>query len=240
MTEYKRAWFYLSDKPEKDTVLLKIALCEKGREAYENAHNILEELQKGSSLLKNPAFKQNAYIYYISGKFNKSLYLIRDKDEYHLRLLSSWNHIRLKQWQYARTTLKNLLELNKQTGKQLYDLYADLDKNNIPVRKKPFISALFSAVIPGLGKVYCGRYSDGIYSFLVNGIFIYAAVNSHNHGYKTRTAVLTGAASVFYLGNVYGSYLAANVVNRENEDNFIQHLENKYHHNLTNLFSIQF
>ncbi len=81
--------------------------------------------------------------------------------------------------------------------------------------KSPVTSTLLSVLVPGLGKVYTGNWKDGIFSFLFTTVAIYQAyrgfdqrgINSiYGWGYA---ALGTG----FYLGNLYGSYKAANKYN---------------------------
>lgn len=241
ITEYRRAFFYLSDTEtdRKDSINFKIGLCERKRGDFETAALIFEKTLKKSGKLSGASLKQLAYTHYLSGDFLKSLNIIGNSEEFDLKFLKGWNNIRLKQWQNAKSVFTGLKGRHIINQEEIKKLYNEFSKENLPGYKRPFISA-FLSIVPGLGKIYCERYADGIYSFLINLMLGYAAYNADKNNKKTRFIVLGSISSVFYLGNIYGSYLAAKVVNRDNINNFIEKIEAKYHHHLLNLFDINF
>ena len=60
------------------------------------------------------------------------------------------------------------------------------------------IASLMSIVLPGSGQIYCGDFSQGIKSMLLNGTFIYSSISSATNGYIPR------AFTIFILfGNRY-------------------------------------
>ena len=95
----------------------------------------------------------------------------------------------------------------KEKASRFYDW-----KSNPPY-KSSTVAGIMSAIIPGSGKVYVGDVSDGIVAFLVTGIFVFLAYDNFQAGHKTRAWIFTGAAALFYGGNVYGSIAAAQVHN---------------------------
>jgi len=86
--------------------------------------------------------------------------------------------------------------------------------------KSPVLAAAASAVVPGLGKVYAGEFAEGISSFLTVGSF--AAITAENwarNGLKNWKTILFGAVgAVFYIGNIYGSYVSVSIHNDELRD----------------------
>ena len=82
-----------------------------------------------------------------------------------------------------------------------------------PPYKSSAVAGIMSAIIPGSGKVYVGDVSDGIVAFLVTGIFVFLAYDNFQAGHTTRAWIFTGAAALFYGGNIYGSVAAAQVHN---------------------------
>jgi hypothetical protein len=86
--------------------------------------------------------------------------------------------------------------------------------------KNPALAAAASALVPGLGKVYAGELAEGISSFLTVGSF--AAITAENwakHGLKNWKTILFGAmGAVFYIGNIYGSYISVSIHNEELKD----------------------
>jgi hypothetical protein len=66
-----------------------------------------------------------------------------------------------------------------------------------------------SAVLPGSGQVYCGRYYDGFRHFVFNGLLIsivYGLVRDESY---PGAYLVAGLALPFYLGNVTGAKKAA-------------------------------
>lgn len=81
--------------------------------------------------------------------------------------------------------------------------------------KKPWVSFLMSAVVPGTGKAYCGFWKDGLFSFFMIGISSWQAYSGfHNKGVSSVYGwVGASLATAFYAGNLYGSVKAANQYN---------------------------
>ncbi len=81
--------------------------------------------------------------------------------------------------------------------------------------KKPFVSLMLSAVIPGSGKMYSGYWVDGIITLTTIGITAWQAYRGFtlygtDRPYSWIFASLTAS---FYISNLYGSFKAANMKN---------------------------
>ncbi len=88
--------------------------------------------------------------------------------------------------------------------------------------KKPGLALLFSTILPGSGKVYSGRWKDGLISFLFISTNIFQAYRGFSKK-GTESAygwIFTGLATGFYGGNLYGSYKAAEVYNNRLDEEF--------------------
>ncbi len=106
--------------------------------------------------------------------------------------------------------------------------------------KSSFFAATLSAIIPGAGKIYAGNLGEGISSFITVGSFAgLCAENWVKHGFSNWKTLLFGSlASVFYVGNIYGSYFSVKI--SENEFNNNQNLSILYniHIPLRNTFGL--
>ena len=82
------------------------------------------------------------------------------------------------------------------------------------------VAALASTLVPGAGKVYAGRFGEGVAAFLtVGSLGAITAENWKKHGIKDWRTVLAGSlCATFYLGNIYGSYLSVSIENDERTD----------------------
>lgn len=97
-------------------------------------------------------------------------------------------------------------------------------------KKSPLLASALSAVVPGSGKMYSGKWADGVVALLFVGGNAFGAYR----GFK-RNGVnsfygwfFTAMGSGFYVGNIYGSYKAAVDYNVEKE--------NMLHHEVENYF----
>lgn len=92
--------------------------------------------------------------------------------------------------------------------------------NLLRIKKKNILQSVFlSSILPGAGQIYCGRYGDGIFSFLVNSFFGTIAYTAHRRGTSTEKTVYSAISIFFYIGNIYGAFSAAK--NYNDEQNFI-------------------
>ena len=86
-------------------------------------------------------------------------------------------------------------------------------KRQNPLKKNPWKAAALSAIVPGAGKIYVGKYGDGITAFILTGLLSYLAYDNFEAGHRTRGWIFTGLAASFYAGNIYGSAAAAQIFN---------------------------
>ncbi|HKK81822.1 MAG TPA: hypothetical protein VJ909_06225 [Prolixibacteraceae bacterium] len=94
-------------------------------------------------------------------------------------------------------------------------------------RKKPWLAALMSVVIPGSGKAYSSYWGDGFVSLLFTastGFFAYRAFNK----YGTNSAyswIAGGLAVSYYSANIYGGAKAAQRYNENLNHRYIHETE---------------
>jgi tetratricopeptide (TPR) repeat protein len=128
--------------------------------------------------------------------------------------------IRQNHFDEAEKLLKDRMlppEVEKQT-----EIIEDILKSKKSTRyKSPETAGILSAIFPGSGQFYNGRYQDGIYSLLLNAMFIlgaYKAYDADNYGLG---GVLTLFEIGWYTGGIYGAIGGAHKYNRQiEEDSF--------------------
>ena len=103
------------------------------------------------------------------------------------------------------------------------------ESSKLMPRRSPTLSALLSAVIPGLGQAHSGRFSDGIQSLFVVGIFgLGSAYYADREQYEV--AIPVGLLGLFfYAGNVYGGMRAAKKFNSRQENKLLDGLRDEIH-----------
>ncbi len=80
-------------------------------------------------------------------------------------------------------------------------------------RPNPRTAALLSAVVPGAGKMYAGRCSDGLHSLAIVGTSALLAVRGFSRDGEASVQGWTfaGIGALFHIANVYGSAIAADL-----------------------------
>ncbi len=75
--------------------------------------------------------------------------------------------------------------------------------------KSPTLAALFSAVLPGSGRVYAGHIHDGVTGFMLFALFTTLTIHAYDENYAVAAPILAGFTFVLYGGEVYGAYRSA-------------------------------
>jgi outer membrane protein assembly factor BamD (BamD/ComL family) len=75
--------------------------------------------------------------------------------------------------------------------------------------KSEVLAGILSAILPGAGYAYTGELATGFMSLAVNGAFIAATWTAFAQGLEAVGILAGGVGLPFYIGNIYGSALAA-------------------------------
>lgn len=92
----------------------------------------------------------------------------------------------------------------------------------------PGIAGGLSAVLPGSGSLYVGRWREGAYAFLLTGLFALASKEAYQGGQPALGAVLGGFGLAFYGGNVYVAVNSAHKLNDQARSEELQRLRRKH------------
>ncbi|WP_019987904.1 hypothetical protein [Rudanella lutea] len=109
-------------------------------------------------------------------------------------------------------TYRSYALVNEQQRLNRYDSTLRAEK-----RRSPLVAGLYSAALPGLGKIYAGKTKQGIAAFLPIlslGLLTYEGLRKDG----PRSARFIGFGSlftVFYVGNIWGSVLSVKVKRNE-------------------------
>lgn len=103
-----------------------------------------------------------------------------------------------------------------ESEKAIKDLSEVLNKSH----KSPWLAAGMSAIIPGAGKIYAGQTGPGVASFLaVGSLAAITAEQWKHHGAKDwRTIVAGSLCGIFYIGNIYGSWVSVSIQRQSIKD----------------------
>ncbi len=96
-------------------------------------------------------------------------------------------------------------------------------------KKSPVLAGFMSTLLPGSGRVYSGRAWDGIFSFLlVTGLFA-ISYEYYREERPLPNYTFLSLASLFYLGDIYGSIKSANEYNKRNYDMLVLDFRHNFH-----------
>lgn len=234
--EYQR-FLYSFDTPiDSDSILYKIGLCYQKAPKPEMALNYYQKIMNlpGKNKFSDKAHYQIALTYFEAGEYRASNQYIADNlsklsselAQLKMNQLLGVNYLFQKQWQTASKHFSSLIQNQPESSvdpitMKLND-YAR-QGTNLPHKSK-FLAGILSAIVPGTGKMYAGRFSDGFYSLILVGITGWQAYEGfHKNGLRSVKGWIYGPmATIFYAGNIYGSVVAVKLINERTENNFIQ------------------
>lgn len=88
-----------------------------------------------------------------------------------------------------------------QKDSYLDDLLDYYKKNKKSVAK----AQALNAILPGAGYLYIGQKKSALTAFLLNGLFITAAVQFFRYGHNAAGIITTGFETGWYFGGIYGA-----------------------------------
>ena len=100
--------------------------------------------------------------------------------------------------------------------------YRNKSKKSVP------LSVALSAVIPGLGQAYNGRYIDGFLSFLGVAVTAAGAWYFNRENDRGLFYSFTFFSAIFYAGNIYGAYNSAKIGNVYMDSRFKESIKNSF------------
>ena len=215
--DYLRAideYEHIPSNLRNDTINFKIMLC------YSQL-NLYYETEESYLINEFSEMKLDAEKLYIKNEFLKYPIIFNssvsgnnfpfetnvENRNYFLKLRS----IYYIQTRFNGISKKDLLNPFDQIQKNRLEPFYEMSLN--PDYKSPALAGIFSAVIPGSGKMYVGEWEDGIAALIATGLLAFLAYDNFNANHKTRAWIFTGLGAFFYAGNIYGSIASAQIFN---------------------------
>ena len=186
---------FLYYKPDADSIRYRIVYLYTREGLYGNAIDVMRTVIRKDSLYKETM----GFLFYRAGIYDSVYTYWKDKKI-------------------------GLIDLQK--GKFREGL-KKLGMKNIspPGMKSPVASAFLSAIVPGLGRIYAGRVGDGVYTLLTIASTSYFAYSFYRENKNPGAYIFAGLSLFFYAGDIFGSYIAANMHNNMVKEKFIQRIE---------------
>jgi len=95
--------------------------------------------------------------------------------------------------------------------------------DSIP-QKNPKTAGILAALLPGAGHLYTERPRDALVAFLLNGAFIWAAVELYDRGDYVTGGIVTFFELGWYGGNIYSAVNSAHKYNERVKSEFLRRL----------------
>ena len=136
--------------------------------------------------------------------------------------LQAVTYIYQYRWEDARKILKDYT--TDESLNQLFEKAMNLPQKSTKVAK------VLSAVIPGTGQMYAGRWGGGLNALGLNGVLGYVTVDAVLNGHYIDAALWTYFIfRRYYMGNLYRSEIAVETHNQEQSqraaENILQRLQ---------------
>ena len=76
-------------------------------------------------------------------------------------------------------------------------------------KKSPIVAGILSAIVPGAGRVYAGRWFDGFMGFVMVYLTASSAIDASKRDNNLGKSFAYSMAAIFYTGEIYGAYRSA-------------------------------
>lgn len=227
VTAFRRAEILVpdSDYHRKQEVEYYVILCYYLGKRYDEALDAFEDSTLRIIDTKFPTYHDLLVILY-------ECYLNTEKEEKARKVLS------IVQNQFPETakqlelstaiTKAELTSLKKKTySPRTANDVSHLTTEYNAQKKSVALAQGLNALVPGAGYLYVGQKQSALTAFLLNGLFITAAVELFLHGHTAAGIIVTSFESGWYFGGIYGAGEAAKLYNeRLYEDKAITTLNN--------------
>ncbi len=221
--EYLRFAFLYPEDPCADAALFKAGLCREKSGNYRMARKIYSLLAQ-SPQQKSQEFGtyRLALTYLLEDKFDSALVYVDTVRNFGAgQYLRGWILLGEQKYRDALEIFSKISDKSDSSdvsGSIDYLITRARQGEKLP-RRSPFVAGMLSAIVPGLGRGYCGRWGDAFFSFVVVGAPAGLAYATYEKD-KTFSAVMATFAAFFYLGNIYGSAKGAKIYNIEKRQEF--------------------
>ena len=162
-----------------------------------------------------------------SGRFLKESQDLFQGEDYRWKsqLLIGMNKLMQKRWESAIQHFDqfDLSGTPEAVGHRVsvYKRHAE-DGRDLP-SKSPLLAGFLSTALPGSGRFYVGRSNDALLTVFLLGVLGWGAYDGFSeNGVSSRKGWTLGTiGGIFYLGNIYGSVVAAQRHNQRTETAFL-------------------
>jgi TolA-binding protein len=130
-----------------------------------------------------------------------------------------WTRLYQDRWKDASETFARVTGESPFFASAQHLSVKSLEGESLPF-KDTATAGVLAGIVPGMGHVYCERYRDGLIAFLVNGLFIWAALEAFEEDVDVLGGMLVFMELGWYTGNIYSAVNSAHKFNKRGRDRF--------------------
>ncbi|RLB12298.1 MAG: hypothetical protein DRG39_02280 [Deltaproteobacteria bacterium] len=228
--ELKRFIYFFPDDPKVPQARCLIGICYMRSGRYEKARGIFSDICKSH---RNDKYAQKA-LFLIGESYYKQK--VFDEAEYYFSLLIQrfpkselyddtlyrlgWIRMYQDKWKEASKIFSQIRQTSPYYEKAKALAKSSLKGETLPY-KSPTLAGVLSAVFPGAGHAYVGRYKDGCVAFLLNGVFIMASMEAFHEDMDVMGGMLGFLELGWYTGSIYSAINVTHKYNRKLQMDFL-------------------
>jgi TolA-binding protein len=234
--EFKRFIHFFPNNPKVPKAHYLIGICHLKDRRHEAARDIFFEIIGSYS---EGTFAAKAL--FLIGESYYQQGVLKEAEYYFVQVIEKYPQIELKNTALYRlgwTKMKGnrWADASQAFSKveqesRFYDSSQHLAEQSLKgetlLYKSPALAGSLAAIVPGLGHAYVSRYKDAAISFLLNGLFIWAAVESFHEDHEVLGGILTFLEIGWYTGNIYSAVNVSHKHNRKMQNQFRSSLRDR-------------
>jgi hypothetical protein len=234
ITEYKRFLFLYPNDGRAGHVQLQVGRAYQQGRQWDDARQTFERIaqQHPDPAIRAEAAFRVGETSFLQGHYARASAELRAVAERYAhtvvgeraRYLLGWSYLRARQWREASQAFATVDPTSPLFPSSRALAEAAREGEQLP-RKSPLLAGLMSAIVPGTGHFYSGRWRDGTIALLLNGAFLAAGIEAVSAGNEAAAGVLLFFEAAWYSGAIYGAVNATSKYNRDLEDRWLQGLE---------------
>jgi len=237
ITEYKRFLFLFPTDVRAGRVQLQIGLSYQRGQQWEDARQTFEAIaqQHADAAIRAEAAYRVGETSFQQGRYAQAIMDLRPVAERYRPTpigeqawyLLGWSYLRARQWPAAAQTFAAIDTTSPLFPSSRALAEAAREGEDLP-RKSPALAGLMSALIPGTGHFYMGRWRDGTVALLLNAAFLAGGLEALSDGNEAAAGLLLFFEAAWYGGAIYGAVNAAQKYNLDLEERWLQGLDRQH------------
>lgn len=219
--EYLRFTYYFAEDQRGALAKYRAGLCFDESERPFQARKIYNKIISGgrTDSLSNGARYRLSLSYFKSGDTPSSLFYIEKyildcdiKCQLSLVYLEGWNYFWERKYSEALRVFGRI-ETGELDSSSFFMQGLSQQGLALP-RRSPYLVAGMSAILPGSGRAYLGRWGDALINLVVIGGSFAGSYLMWDDDRSFSIGLLISGA-IFYGGNIYGSWVGAKYFNEQ-------------------------